>query len=86
MFEKCNRFLNTIGRECLGFRVGGFRVVYAGVFHAEKLRVKALTLQPLPSKDSYFKAIGPKDPIISGFWAILMLRVRGSPILDALNP
>ena len=23
-----------------------------------------------------FKAFGPKDPIIKGFWAILMLRVR----------
>ena len=31
---------------------------------------------PLPSKDSYFKAFGPKDPIIKGFWAILMPRVR----------
>ena len=30
---------------------------------------------PLPSKDSYFKAFGPEDPIISGFWATLMLRV-----------
>ena len=31
---------------------------------------------PLPSKGSYFKASGPKDPILQGFWAILMLRVR----------
>ena len=23
---------------------------------------------PLPSKDSYFKAFGPKDPILQGFW------------------
>ena len=28
----------------------------------------------LPSRDSYFKAFGPKDPIIQGCWAILMLR------------
>ena len=25
---------------------------------------------PLPSKDSYFQAFGPKDPVIQGFWAI----------------
>ena len=30
---------------------------------------------PLPSKDSYFQAFGPKDPIIYSLWAILMLRV-----------
>ena len=30
----------------------------------------------LPSRDSYLKASGPKDPIVSGFWAILMLRGR----------
>ena len=30
----------------------------------------------MPSKDSHFKAFGPKDPIIKGFGAILMLRVR----------
>ena len=28
------------------------------------------------SKGSYFKAFGPKDHIIKGFWAILSLRVR----------
>ena len=31
---------------------------------------------PLPSRDSYFKASGPKDPIIKGSRAILMLRVK----------
>ena len=35
---------------------------------------------PLPSKDSCFKAFGPKDPIIQGIiqglWAVLSLRVR----------
>ena len=31
---------------------------------------------PLPLKDSYFKAFGPKDPSIQGFEATLMLRVR----------
>ena len=29
---------------------------------------------PLPSKDPCFKAFGPKDPTMEGFWAILMLR------------
>ena len=28
----------------------------------------------LDSKDSHFKAFGPKDPIVEGFWAVLMLR------------
>ena len=32
--------------------------------------------KPLPSKDSCFKAFGPKDPIIYGFWAIVMLREK----------
>ena len=31
---------------------------------------------PLGSKDSYFKAFGPKDHTIYGFWAILSLRVK----------
>ena len=30
---------------------------------------------PVASKDSSFKALGPKDPIKKGSWAILMLRV-----------
>ena len=29
---------------------------------------------PYPQKDSCFKAFGPKDPIIKGFWAMFMLR------------
>ena len=33
---------------------------------------------PLPSKDSYFEAFGPKVPSIYGCWAILMLRDRVS--------
>ena len=32
-------------------------------------------LFPEGSKDSYFKAFGPKDHIMLGFWAILSLRV-----------
>ena len=37
----------------------------------------ARQLEPstLGSKDSYFKAFGPKDHTIQGFWAILSLRV-----------
>ena len=40
--------------------------------------VRTLSKHPLTLsiKDSYFKAFGPKDPIIYGFWAILMLGVR----------
>ena len=33
---------------------------------------------PLPSKDSYVKAFGPKDPLMYGFRAILMQRVSVS--------
>ena len=28
-----------------------------------------------PSKDSHFKAFGPQDGIIPGFWALLRVRV-----------
>ena len=33
----------------------------------------------LPSKTHNFEAFGPKDPIIQGSWAILMLRVTTKP-------
>ena len=36
---------------------------------------------PLGSKDSYFKAFGPKDQTIKGFWAILSLRVKCSTFI-----
>ena len=31
---------------------------------------------PLGSEDSYFKAFGPKNHMVKGFWAVLSLRVR----------
>ena len=37
------------------------------------------------SKDSYFKASGPKDHTIKGFWAILMPRVYGVPDQSPCN-
>ena len=39
---------------------------------------------PLPSKDLYFKAFGPKDPIIYGFWAILMPRVKEEGFISSV--
>ena len=44
-----------------------------------------MKLFPLPSKDSYFKAFGPENPIIEGFWAVLMLRVSVVFLIGALK-
>ena len=41
---------------------------------------------PLTSKDSCFKAFGPKDPIIHGFWVILMLRAIFLNPKPCMNP
>ena len=35
-----------------------------------------LNAYPYPQRTHSFTAFGPKDPIIQGFWAILMLTVR----------
>ena len=44
----------------------------------EQRRLSFSTPRHLGSKDSYITAFGPKDhTILLGFWAILMLRVRG---------
>ena len=39
-----------------------------------RMAVAGFGIIPLPSKDSYVKAFGPKDPIAEGFWALLMPR------------
>ena len=58
----------TIPSLVLG-ALNSIRVVYLELLgNSERL--------PLPSKDSYFQAFGPKDPIMRGFWAILMLKDR----------
>ena len=39
-------------------------------------RFELLKRYPYPQRTHMFKAFGPKDPIVEGFWAILMLRGR----------